>query len=153
MKKLVIFQLFFVIMIFSYFNTCEADEIHDAAQSCDLTEVKKILSKCPDLVNTKDQNGCTPLHLATKKDCKDIVHFLLSSGASVDAKLNDNYTSLHIASKEGYLEIVELLVANGADINAKGLDGYTPLHCAARNGYVEIVDFFLKKRCECKRKN
>ena len=39
-------------------------EIHDAAEDGDLEKVKALLKANPDLVNSKDTNGMTPLHFA-----------------------------------------------------------------------------------------
>ena len=41
-----------------------AGEIHEAAASGDLAEVKALLKEDPGLVNSKDTNYYTPLHMA-----------------------------------------------------------------------------------------
>jgi ankyrin repeat protein len=85
-----------------------AGGIMDAAGQGDVEKVKKILSQKPDLVNARDSNGATPLHMAANP---------LSKG------LNRAFGN--------YLETIFLLVRSGAEINAKNKDGETPLHDAA----------------------
>jgi ankyrin repeat protein len=57
----------------------------------------------------------------------DIVQYLISKGANIEAKDNwifslnhiYGYTSLISASREGHLDIVEYLISKGANIEAK----------------------------------
>jgi ankyrin repeat protein len=64
-------------------------------------------------VNTKDEDGETPLHLAAKYDQKAMVEFLLTKGANVNTKDNNGCTPLSLAA-EGHKSIVELLLKYGA---------------------------------------
>jgi ankyrin repeat protein len=82
--------------------------IIDAASRGDLDKVKKILGQRPDLVNARDSNGATPLHMAANP---------LSKGL--------------IRAFGNYPETVSLLLQSGAAVNAKNKDGDTPLHDAA----------------------
>ena len=107
----------------------------DIAVEENATETATVLRKyrnrsrtqaAPD-VNTKDENGQTPLHLAALVNDYEKVQMLLNSGADVNAKNNSNYTPLHYAANEDAHEIAELLLKNGADIKAQDEYGYTPL--------------------------
>ena len=62
-----------------------AGEIHDAARSGDLERVEAILANDPHLVNTKDENVDTPLHLASRDGHRAVVELLLAKGAAIDA--------------------------------------------------------------------
>jgi len=85
-----------------------AEGIMDAASRGDVDKVRKILSQKPDLVNAKDVNGATPLHMAANP---------LSRG--------------FIGAPGNYSETVSLLLNSGAEVNAKDNDGDTTLHAAA----------------------
>jgi len=85
-----------------------AEGIMDAASRGDVDKVRKILKQKPDLLNAKDANGATPLHMAANPLSRG---FIWESG--------------------NYPETVSLLLNSGAEVNAKDNDGSTPLHDAA----------------------
>jgi len=90
--------------------------------------------------------GFTPLHMATGCGiCTpfalpasvniEIVKFLVSKGANVNAKTQDRevkgVTPLHGAAVMGDIEIAKFLISKKADVNAKtGVSGATPLDSA-----------------------
>jgi uncharacterized caspase-like protein len=53
--------------------------------------------------------GCIPLHLAANEGYLDIVKYLISHGADVNARNNEDDTALRLAEKRGHKEIVTLL--------------------------------------------
>ena len=90
--------------------------------------------------NESDDQGCTPLHHASRNGSKKIVKLLLKHGANVNAKLNTTFkTPLHEAVNHGHLNIVKILIWYGADLSCKTRNQTTPIHIAAVKGHVEIV--------------
>lgn len=122
--------------------------IHDAALDGDLEKVKSLLKANPDLVNSKNKNGRTPLYLAASKGHKDVAELLLANKAQVDAKDNFDITPLSIAVEGGYKDIAVLLLAHKADVNGKDWMGFTPLHEAATFGYKDIAVLLLANHAE-----
>jgi len=101
--------------------------LHLAAYMGDIEKLKKCLQDGMD-INSQGNFCCTALHLAANSDKKDIVEFLISKGARVDAK--DAYygvTPLYYAVRHNYEDIADLLLAKGADVNAKDKDGHFTL--------------------------
>ena len=56
------------------------------------------------------RNGMSALHLAAWNGHVQIVKYLLSKGASPQAKSKHGSTPVHAASEKGYTEIVRLLL-------------------------------------------
>jgi len=132
-------------------------EIHDAAKAGDLEKVKALLKANPDLVFSKDEHdpayGGTPLHLAVRYDHKDVVEFLLTSRADVDAKDMYANTPLQWAAMMDDKDLVELLLTNKAEVNVAGLYGWTPLHEAAARGYKDVVKLLLTNKANVNVRN
>jgi hypothetical protein len=70
----------------------------DLTRVGDVEKVKALLVTNPELINSKDKSGETPLHWAALMDHKDVVLALLAYKADVNAKNNIGATPLHRAA-------------------------------------------------------
>ena len=97
-------------------------------------------------VNCRDLEGrqSTPLHFAAGFNRVEVVEFLLSMGADVQAKDKGGLVPLHNACSYGHLEVVVSLVTNGANVNAPDLWKFTPLHESAAKGMFGFKILTLK---------
>ena len=134
-------QLLITIAALVLVGTAFADPLHDAASKGDLAGVQAELDKGVD-VDTKDDNGLTPLQWAALEGHKEIVELLIDTGANVNA-WSKYGTPLHYAASGGYKEIVELLIAKGADVNVKDVRGETALQKAASGGHKGIAELLI----------
>lgn len=96
------------------------DLLHRAARVGDVNGINSCLSQGAN-VNSRDQNGWTPLHRAAFKGWTECVRVLLSGGADVDAADEAGYTPLHCSVEAGQAETAMLLVAEGARVSVKSL--------------------------------
>ena len=87
-------------------------DIWTAAQTGNIEAVKQHIAAGTD-VNTKDEDGFTPLHEATGAGHKEIAELLIAKGADVNAKDNNGWTPLHLAVDGGYTETADLLRKHG----------------------------------------
>ncbi|CAA7392764.1 unnamed protein product [Spirodela intermedia] len=82
------------------------------------------------LVNVRDGDGATPLHLAARRRRPECVHLLLESGALVCATTGDSCfagsTPLHAAARGGSLDCVRELLSWGADRLQRDASGRMP---------------------------
>lgn len=62
---------------------------------------------------------------------KDVVEFLLSAGASIQARDDGGLHPLHNACSFGHCDVVKLLLEAGASPNTRDNWNFTPLHEAA----------------------
>ena len=120
-------------------------QIFDAIKQGEVTTVKELLKKDPNLLNIRDKDERTLLHVAARCINLDLIELLVSNGASVNVKDNNGVTPLHSVVYRGNIEAVELLISNGADVNIQHKSGGTPLHCAAYGGHKEVAELLLEK--------
>ena len=67
-------------------STAQALEIHDAALNGDFKRVEAIVSKNPEMVKARDDNGNAPLTKSALNGHTEIARYLISKGAEVNEK-------------------------------------------------------------------
>ena len=78
-------------------------------------EMVDSLLKAEANVNAENENGDTPLHLATRNGTVEMVDSLLKAGADVNAENENGYTPFDIADSKGFEKIKDLLREKGGD--------------------------------------
>ena len=148
--------------------------IFDAVVSGDSGRVKRFLTRNPEALGDRDDEGLSPLMRAVYEGKTEIVDVLLDRGAEVDlheaaalgrtdelrqlvgrstkranAFSEDGFTPLHLAAYFGHRDEVELLLDRGADIEARSrnrhLRAVTPLHSAAAGRQNEVAILLLDR--------
>lgn len=96
-------------------------------------------------------DGHTLLHNAAFRGASDLVAYLLSQGADVQAVNAQNETPLHtIALRDtsdivpDHLAVLDLLLAAGADIDALDQDGHSPLACTYVGANIAVARRLIK---------
>lgn len=118
-------------LMWSGFAMC--GEIHEAVKKNDTAKVKELIQANPGLVFSKDdEGGFTPMHLAAANGNREMVRFLLTAKADVNAKDNAGSTPMHqVAMAKGpHSDLIEMLLMHRAEVNARDKHGLTPLHYA-----------------------
>jgi ankyrin repeat protein len=126
-------------------SLAERVKTSDDAQA--LARYRAMVKDSPDLVNSRDAKGYTPLLTAAELGYTASVEFLIAQGADVNAQKGGAETPLHLAAANGHKRSLELLLANGSHIEAKSVGG-TPLFLAVQKGYAGIVDVLLKEKAD-----
>ena len=99
--------------------------------------VRELHSHCGDdiITNTTDSDLYTPLHRACYNGHTEVVEYLLSNGAKIDAQTIDGWQPLHCACRWNKTNVADILLQNGALINAQTHGKQTPLHLASSNDH------------------
>jgi cytohesin len=83
-------------------------------------------------INTRNNEGNTPLNVATKRADVKAVRSLVRSGADPNVRDNEGNTPLNVAAKRANFQILSLLLQAGADPNVRDNEGNTPLNVACK---------------------
>ena len=123
--------------------------IFEAAEQGNLEAAARLLKADPKLVEAKNAEGETALHLAAgcrrgEEAALPLVRLLLENGAAPDARNGSNQTPLLYAAYGGFSRVVELLIAKGVAVQYQDANGRSPLHYAAREGRPQVVEILLK---------
>ena len=86
-----------------------------------------------------DEEGATPLLVASQTGEIDCVRLMIAAGAAVNQADSDGFTPLCIACQNGHLECARLLLEAGAAVSQAKEDGATPLVIACFQGHLEVA--------------
>lgn len=126
----------------------KGDPFHIALGEDDAAAVTAILTKRPELLESKDKEGRTPLIMAVWAESSRAAAALVAAGANVNATDKDGDTALIFASTEGCDSIVKMLLQNGARAAAgKSKYGFgyanSALDAAAEEGNIGTARLIL----------
>lgn len=88
--------------------------LHRAVENGDLNQVDDIVRKIPKSLNTKDEKGWYPLHLAVQAGHLEVVKFLTAQGANINARGPFGITPLRWALENDQQIIANYLLEKGA---------------------------------------
>lgn len=86
----------------------------------------------------------------TKKDCEEIIEYILSKTPKLNFSEYLVRTPLSTAILYNKEELIGKLINMGADINPKNV-GFPPLVCAITTGNKKLIKFFLAKKVDVNR--
>jgi ankyrin repeat protein len=146
-KRIYTITLMFFILLQS--TALYASPLHAAAAKGDIKAAENWLKVAGKTINDTDQNGHTPLATAVDYDQKDMVVFLLKSGAQVDKKGVRGLAPIHYAAcskNPKAFEITQILLDHGADVNmVADHHKFTPIFYAIMNQNKPMVQFLINK--------
>lgn len=112
----------------------------------EVRNIQAMIQNSPDLINSPDSDGKTPLQVAAEKGQLVVAKYLLDHGADVNAgSRRHTGNPLYGAAANGRKAMVELLLSRGADVNAGVLN---PLYRAISLGYTEVAEVLLANKAD-----
>ncbi|CAG0895051.1 unnamed protein product [Cyprideis torosa] len=128
-------------------NKYQRTPLHEA-KSAETAEL--LMQKGAD-VNAKDDDGGTPLFVASQRDRPSVSEVLLAHGADPNITDKTGRSPLSVATHEGHHSVAEVLLIHGADPNI--IDYVwerSPLHHAQS---AEITELLIEKKAEVNAKD
>ena len=113
-----------------------------------LMEAMVVLLKNGHDLDSKDNDGLTPLSWAARKGQEAMVKLLLEKSAELESTDNNGRTPISWATYFGVEAVVKLLLEKGAELECKDNYGRTPLLWAVRLGGKAVVKLLLEKGAE-----
>ena len=109
-------------------------------------EIAKTLIQAGANLNSQDNDGQSPLHMAARCEFYEMVELLCQNGAYVNQKNNMGYTPLHVHVAECCPEdtsIVYLLYTQGASLRTENNQGVTISSSALCNGQEALYEYLI----------
>ncbi len=107
----------------------------------DLEAFKKEFENGTDL-NLQNTYGWTPLHIAIRRDRRDMVTYLLDQGADIDKVDGVGWTPLMEAVMDDMTELCAFLIEKGADVTIKNERGGTAGMLVQKFGRESMLKYF-----------
>ena len=115
----------------------------DFAAHQDHPDVVRVLIDAGADIDTNN-DGHSPLHLASRSGALEVVKMLVKAGAGVNATDGNGRTCLIDAAHYGHTETVRYLVGlPEVDVNYRGMCSETALHCAVNQGHPDMVQVLI----------
>lgn len=141
MEKKVILLILLIVLLFVMF--AGADDIHSVVQQGDLTKTQSLIAKDPALLNSKTEDGSTPLHVAIMGGHKELMEYIIQEGANIDAQDKEGRTPLLNAIIFKKPELAHILIEMGADVKIKGKEGANAIIYALFFGPEDLIEPIL----------
>nr|XP_058942638.1 putative ankyrin repeat protein RF_0381 [Pocillopora verrucosa] len=125
-------------------ETSGCNSLHCAAMGGNEAIIETLLSSGLD-INSRSNDGTTPLMMAAATGQEKTVDLLLSKGADPHLKNFMGRNLLHAAAEGGNSSIVMRALSCDIDINSKDDCSATPLIIAVKQNHIEIVKYLLQK--------
>lgn len=130
-----------------------ANKLTLAIENRNLVAATRLLDQNPTALETPDQDGQPPLHVAVQEGQLTITKALLARGANVDAIGYHGWHALHIAASLGNPDMVNLLLSYNADIRARTSTQQTALHKVASSRSLPVLRRLIAAGAELEARN
>lgn len=126
------------------FSVQESTDINifDAARKGDVSAISRMITIKADTVNSIDENGNSPLVLASYYGQHAAIKQLVKAGANVNYQSSQG-TALCGVSYKGDTIAAQILLENGADVNSVDQNGTSPILYATLLSHNQLAKILL----------
>lgn len=136
--RAVIFFFFSAIAVFSQ----EKTTIYDIARKGTIDQIQSLYKENPEIINTPNQSGFSPLILACYNGNEAVATYLIEK-VNLDYVSNEG-TALMAAVVKGNVKLANLLLEKNANPNLTNKQGTTALIYAVQFKNAELIQLLLK---------
>lgn len=134
--------LFFIVFN-CFIGFSQESSFYNIARRGTVEEAKVLVAQNPEIINTPNEYGFSPLILACYNGNIKMVYFLIEQKAVINY-ISQEGTALMGATVKGNEQLVALLLENGADTNLTNQDGITALMYAVQFKNPKIIKLLLQ---------
>lgn len=117
--------------------------LHVAILNDSFDVVEYLISEESIDINTKDNQGKTPLHLAAARGNLYMIKCLLEKGANINDQDKCGCTPLHYAAN---IKTIKFLIDKGADYNITDGNSNTRMFYAFEYANLELIKYFVEEK-------
>ncbi|GLH04765.1 Ankyrin repeat and KH domain-containing protein mask [Gryllus bimaculatus] len=119
----------------------------DLIHFCKMKEESTVLQLLDEgvFINDSDENGITPLHVASAVGAQNIVKVLVLKGADIDKSTNLGWTPIMYSARNGHSKCIQQLIALGANVHHVNKFGVSVFSMATASGNKEIIEILLQE--------
>ncbi|MBN2461630.1 MAG: ankyrin repeat domain-containing protein [Candidatus Cloacimonetes bacterium] len=137
-----------VTIVLFFYISVYGEDIFELITTGNLELIRDEITRDPELLNSRNENGLNPLNFAAYSAQLPIVKLLLSRDCELRNRDQEGSNPLHNAAAGGNMEVVEYLVDLGFSLQNTDDNLNTPLHFAAGSGNTEMVMYMLARGAE-----
>lgn len=109
----------------------------------DLETLQKLWQRDRLRYQDRGQQGRTALMSAAMIGSREILDYLISKDALLEAADHVGNKALHYGATQGHLEVIESLIDAGANMDSTNANGEVPLFMAARQGHWKTIELLI----------
>lgn len=134
---------FLLPFLFSVLILQAQKDIYDISRHGTLEELKTIYELNPDIINTKNDDGNTPLILACYYGNTEVASFLIEHVIDINIKTGQG-TAIMAAIVNGNKDLVSQMLLKKPDLNLADINGTTALHYAILFKNKDIIRLLIE---------
>jgi len=142
-KNLILVALFSLLSITIHAHDSHQFRLRVGIQENSIRLIEDAISHGADIERLDEQTRNTALMTAAEYGQEEIVTFLISQGADVNALNESGESALMFAVENNHINICDILIYAGANVNHHDTQKTTSLMLAAQEGNIEILNILL----------